>query len=335
MSSRLQALIESLAHHRVMVVGDVVLDEYLIGSASRLSREAPIPVLEFERRDLIPGGASNPAANAAMLGSATVQVGVVGDDLNAQLLRDLLAEKGIDTAGLVVDAGRQTTTKTRIMAQMGLRFPQQVARLDRIDRHAVNGEVECAVVTRIEALAKSVESIMASDYLNGLLTPGVVAAIRECCLANRLLAAADAQGDLDKYRGFDILKCNADEAARYVGRPLQSDADFAEQGVIIAERLGIRPGGAMLITRGPEGITVISPGVPATHIPALHIEDVYDTVGAGDTVLAVVTLAMLSKATPTEAAALANLAAGIVVRKVGNYTPTLDELLVALADSGG
>jgi rfaE bifunctional protein kinase chain/domain len=323
-------LISRLAGHHILVVGDVILDEYLIGRADRLSREAPIPVLEFERRDLIPGGAANPSANVAALGSQAIQVGVVGQDAGADALRDMLRAQGIDPGGLISDAARPTTTKTRIMAHMGLRFPQQVARIDRIDRKPINGGVESAVLDRLRALATHVDAIMVSDYLTGLLTPPVVETIRSLGQAHRILITADAQGELDKYAGFDVVKCNADDAMRYVQHPLKADPDFAAAGLAMVERLRLR--GGVLITRGPDGVTLVQSDRRVDHSPAPHIEDVYDTVGAGDTVLAVVTLALVAGAAHPEAAALANLAAGIVVRKVGNYAPSPDELLQAVND---
>jgi rfaE bifunctional protein kinase chain/domain len=323
-------LISRLAGHHILVVGDVILDEYLIGRADRLSREAPIPVLEFERRDLIPGGAANPSANVVSLGSQATQVGVVGQDASADALRDMLRAQGIDPGGVISDPGRPTTTKTRIMAHMGLRFPQQVARIDRIDRRPINGGVELAVLDRLRALATHVDAIMVSDYLTGLLTLPVVETIRELGREHRILITADAQGELDKYAGFDVVKCNADDAMRYVQRPLKADLDFATAGLAMVECLKLR--GGVLITRGPDGVTLVQSDRYVDHIPAPHIEDVYDTVGAGDTVLAVVTLALVAGAARPEAAALANLAAGIVVRKVGNYAPSPDELHEAVND---
>ncbi len=326
------ALIDRLAGHRIAVLGDVILDEYLIGRADRLSREAPIPVLEFERRELIPGGACNPAANVVSLGSQAVQVGVVGNDPGAAILRELLEARGIDAVGLVTDPDRPTTTKTRILAQMGLRFPQQVARIDRIERRPVSGAAEAEILTRLQGLAGSVRALAVSDYLSGLLTMRVVSAVREISRAakhdNGPLVIADAQGELEKYTGFDLVKCNADETMRTLRRDLRTDAEFAAAGQEMVARLGLR--GGMLITRGPDGVTLAEVTGEVSHIPAPRVEDVYDTVGAGDTVLAVVALALAAGASYPEAAALANVAAGIVVRKVGNYAPSREELLAAL-----
>jgi rfaE bifunctional protein kinase chain/domain len=329
---KLCGYVDAFAGHAALVVGDIILDEYLYGKADRLSREAPIPVLEFTHRDLIPGGAANPAANLARLGAKPTQVGVVGGDAFADMLRRALRRRGINVDGLVVDPDRPTTTKTRIMAQMGLRFPQQVARLDHIDRTAISGPVEEDVTRAITTHALGKQALIASDYLTGLLTHTVVEAIRQAGEANRALITADAQGQLEKYTGFDLVKCNAEEASRAMRRDLRTDADFAEAGTELVARLDLR--GAMLLTRGSEGLTLVEPGPRVTHIPAPHVEDVFDTIGAGDTVLAVMTLARLAGAGYPEAAAIANFAGGIVVSKVGNYAPTRAELIAAIQHSG-
>jgi D-glycero-beta-D-manno-heptose-7-phosphate kinase len=332
MSSDLVAFIPKLANRRILVIGDVILDEYVIGRANRLSREAPIPVLEFERQEYIPGGAANPSINIAALGSIAIQVGVVGNDTDASILRDILQKQGIDPSGLVTDHMRPTTTKTRIMAHMGLRFPQQVARIDRIERSPINGEVEQAVLECLDSLSQNVDAVIVSDYLTGLLTSAIVEKVRELGQKRQLLTTADAQGELDKYHGFDLVKCNADEASQYVGKLLHNDDDFAEAGHELMQRLHLT--GAMLITRGPDGVTLMLHDGRITHVPAAHIEDVYDTVGAGDTALAVVTLALAAGANYVQAARLVNYAAGIVVRKVGNYAPTQDELLAEIEAQG-
>lgn len=321
-------LVERLAGKRILVVGDVILDEYLIGRAERLSREAPIPVLEFDRRDLIAGGAANPAVNVAGLGSDAIQVGVIGADENGTRLRELLEARGINTQGLVSDPARPTTTKTRIMAHMGLRFPQQVARIDRIDRTPVTGQIEAEICDRIRKLSRQVDAIMVSDYLTGLMTPLIVRTILESKVHTKI---ADAQGELRKYIGFDLVKCNADEASKFTQRTLTTNEDFVQAGKVISRDLGGNT--AVVITRGTDGITLVGSYLTQPiHVPSPHIEDVYDTVGAGDTVLAIFTLAHTQFITLPQAAMLANLAAGIVIRKVGNYAPSLDELRDAIRE---
>ncbi|MDW8298690.1 MAG: bifunctional ADP-heptose synthase [Anaerolineae bacterium] len=322
--SDLRTLTARLAQWRVAVVGDVILDEYLIGTANRLSREAPIPVLEFVRREVIAGGAANPAMNVASLGSQAEQIGVIGADENGETLCALLNARKVGTDGLIVDATRQTTTKTRIMAQIGLRFPQQVARLDRVDRTPIRSEIAAQIGARLQI---PLDAIICSDYLNGLLTHEVIAHVR----AQKVLRVADAQGELDKYVGFDVVKCNADEAAHYLRRDLRTDADFATAARELREHL--RLSGGICLTRGARGITVAD-GSGVQHVPAPQVEDVYDTVGAGDTVVAVVTLALLAGADLVTAARLATYAACVVIRRVGNYAPSQAELVAEISAHG-
>lgn len=324
----LTSLIPQLAGRRVIVLGDVILDEYLIGRATRLSREAPIPVLEFEERRLIPGGAANPAANIAALGSTAVQIGVVGADGEGESLASILRAHGIEVA--LVTNGRPTTVKTRIMAHMGLRFPQQVARLDKVTREPISPEIEAALREALAAQISTADALLLSDYHVGMLTPALVDAARTLAREAQIPLTADAQGDLDKYVGFTVVKCNADEARDTLRRDLRSDADFAAAASELQARLGLT--GGMVITRGADGATVASADGTTTRCPAPAITDVYDTVGAGDTAIAVITLAVAAGASLTDAAMLANYASGLVVRRVGNYAPTPDELAQAVAN---
>lgn len=321
MRDRLLELIPKLAGWRILVVGDLILDEYLTGRASRLSREAPVPVLEFESRRYIPGGAANPAANIAALGAHVVMVGIVGGDAEAQAMRAVLESSGILPDTLITDESRPTTLKTRVMAHMGLRFPQQVARMDRLSRTPLSPQVEAQVSQQIAAALPGVDAVLVSDYQAGMLMPSLVNWIRD--QSGDILTAADAQGQFDKYAGFGIVKCNADEARDHLRQELIGDADFAGGARQLFRELALRQ--AMVITRGGDGATVAT-AQNVTHCPAPAITDVYDTVGAGDTAIAVTTLALVAGATPGEAVMLANAASGVVVRRVGNYAPTPDDL---------
>ncbi len=325
---RLKALIPKLASRRVLVLGDLILDEYLTGRATRMSREAPVPVLEFESRRLIPGGAGNPAANIAALGSQPFQLGVVGVDAEADALRNALVACGIDAAALVQDFDRPTTLKTRMMAHMGLRFPQQVARMDRLSRQPVSKAVEDRLVAALVELLPKVDAVLVSDYRIGLLSPSLVESTRTLAQAAGVLLAVDAQGAFEKYEGFGLVKCNADEARDALRRDIEGDDAFAQAALDLAQRLRLT--GAMVITRGAEGATLARADGVTAHCPAPLLTDVYDTVGAGDTAITVLTLGVLAGASYEDATSLANYASGIVVRRVGNYAPTPDELLRAL-----
>jgi rfaE bifunctional protein kinase chain/domain len=332
MADRLRHWIPKLAGQRILVIGDVILDEYVTGKTTRLSREAPIPVLEFEARQFIPGGAANPAANIAALGSTVIQIGVTGADIAGTNLRQVLQAQGIDTGGLVTDAGRPTTLKMRIMAQMGLHFPQQVARIDTLSREPISPAIERQIVARVEQAISNAQAVLFSDYHAGLLTPSLITTVQALAQKHPILLTADAQGSLEKYRRFTWVKCNAADARDYLRRDLKTDADFAEAAAALVHDLDLT--GGMVITRGPEGATVAARGQATVHCPAPAVTDVYDTVGAGDTAIAVLTLAMVAGATYSEAATLANYASGLVVRRVGNYAPSPDELAWALATWG-
>lgn len=329
MTETLQHLIPRLANRRILVLGDVILDEYITGKAQRMSREAPIPVLEFQSRRYIPGGASNPASNIVALGSAALQIGVVGADDTAGHLRAALDERGIETSGLVTCADKPTTLKTRILAQMGLRFPQQVARVDTLSRQAIDATTAQRVLTLLTQNLPSADALLVSDYRNGLLTAPLVDAAREAALAAHVPLFADAQGALEKYRGFDLVKCNADDAAEVLRRELATDADFSKAALELAQMHDLR--GAMVITRGAEGATLAQVDGHVAHLPAPRVSAVYDTVGAGDTWIAVAALARIAEASYADAVTLANYASGIVVQHLGNYTPSPDELASAIA----
>lgn len=328
MTTDLHNLIPQLAGQRIVVVGDVILDEYVIGRATRLSREAPVPVLEFEERRFIPGGAANPAANIVALGSQAVQVGLIGADSAADHLRAALQSRGIDTSALIPCEDRPTTQKSRIMAQMGLRFPQQVARVDTVSRQPIDANVQQQLMTQIDAHLSTADAVLLSDYRAGMLTPELVTQIRDKTVSVGKLLAADVQGNFDKYSGFGLVKCNADEAASYLRRTLKTQHDFAHAARELCEKLKLTR--AMVITRGGDGATLAIRGGETVHCPAPAVSDVYDTVGAGDTAIAVMTLALTAGADYGDAATLANYASGIVVRHVGNYTPSPDELRAAV-----
>jgi len=328
MNDTLASLIPRLAAQRVLVIGDAILDEYVYGNATRISREAPVPVLEFTERRFIAGGAANPAANITAFGSKALLMSITGSDSAAQQLKRVLESAFIETSTLVPDPARPTTVKTRIMAQMGLRFPQQVARVDTLSRQPIDRKMERRLFKTLTDHIDTVNAVLFSDYHAGLLTPTLVNAARELARARGIFTAADAQGALEKYVGLNLIKCNADDARAYLNRPLVSDADFAQAALDLCKLLDAR--GAVVITRGADGATLARPDGTSVHLPAPHVTDVYDTVGAGDTAIAVMTLAAAAGMGYAPAVQLANYASGIVVRRVGNYTPTPEELRVAV-----
>lgn len=324
---RLLELLPKLRGRRVVVLGDLFLDEYIVGRATRLSREAPIPVLEFTRRFHLPGGGANPAHNIRSLGGFAQQVGVIGQDQAGEKLLRSLEEIGIDTGGVVVDPSRTTTTKMRVVAEGALVFPQQVARIDRLDPKPVERAVEGKMISYLEASISQADAVLLSDYRSGVVTERIVAASLDLAHEFRKLITVDSQGDLHKYRHFDLVKCNRREAEAVLGHPLEGEKDFQRAGEDFLEELGI---GAILITRGDEGMSLARRDGLYLHVPAANLSEVFDVTGAGDTVIAVATLAMAAGIGVVEAAYLANYVAGLVVRKLGNATATQEELAWAV-----
>lgn len=329
MSAQLKSLIPQLANQTILVIGDVILDEYVIGQATRMSREAPIPVLEFESRRYIAGGSANPSANIVAMGSHTLQVGVIGDDETGKQLVTVLQDKGINTSGLFQCDDRPTTVKTRIMAQMGLRFPQQVARIDTLSRDLISFEVESRILEFVRQNINQVNAILLSHYHGGLLTESLVQQIIQLAHEQNILTTADAQGEFDKFNGVDVIKCNADDASNYLGIHIETDDNFRQSAHHLYHQLNLRQ--AMVITRGGDGATLATAS-EVYHCPSPEVSDVFDTVGAGDTSIALLTLGLAQQFSPREAMMLANYASGIVVRHVGNYAPTPNELANSISD---
>jgi rfaE bifunctional protein kinase chain/domain len=322
----LQAL-PKLQDRSILVLGDLFLDEYIVGRATRLSREAPVPVLEFDRRFFLPGGAANPAHNISALGSTAHQIGVVGDDEAGRMLVNHLRQAGIVTNGLVTDATRPTTTKTRVVAEGTLVFPQQLARIDQLERRPLDTEITSQIVAHLQEAAPRVEALLLSDYKTGVVNEETITTILRLSHQHSKLITVDSQGDLYKFKSFDLVKCNRREAEALLRHELRTDADFEQAGEGLLADLG---SSAILITRGDEGMSVISRERGNLHIPAANRSEVFDVTGAGDTVIAVVTLALAAGLSITEGAYLANYAAGLVVRKLGNATPTHEELAWAI-----
>jgi rfaE bifunctional protein kinase chain/domain len=332
-NQQLLEFVPRLPGWHVLVVGDLFLDEYIFGRATRLSREAPVPVLEFARRTLVPGGAANPAHNICALGGTATVVGLAGEDANGEKLVAELRRVGIDDSGLVLDKGRHTTTKTRLVAEASSRFPQQLARIDGVDRAPLRSRVEQQLVDKVQRLAPEADAILVSDYRTGVASHAVIEAVMRSAKGHGRLCTVDAQGSFAKYASFDLIKGNRHEVEATLGRTLSSEDDFRTGGRQLLASLGAR---TVLITRGAEGISVItSDGASGeyAHFPAANRSEVFDVTGAGDTVIAVATLALLAGADARCAARLANYAAGLVIRKLGNAVVTGDELTAALRES--
>ncbi len=250
-------------------------------------------------------------------------MGLIGGDQAAEKLLSELRRVGIDTTGVVIDDARPTTTKTRIMAEGSLRFPQQLARIDHVDRHAVSGEIETQLVSQVEKLTRTMDAVLVSDYQTGVTSEAIIAAALRVARAHGKLCTVDAQGSFPKYAGFDLIKGNRQEIETFLGCTLEDEDDYRAAGARLTSQLDAN---AVIITRGADGMSWIARDGGYGHVPAANRSEVFDVTGAGDTVLAVATLALAAGLGLTDAAQLANYAAGWVVRKLGNAVATLDEL---------
>jgi len=317
------SLIPRFAGLRILVIGDLVLDEYVVGRATRVSREAPIPVLELIERFCRPGAASNPAANVASLGGIPRLIGVLGGDAAGKTLAAELRQAGIDVEGLVQSETRPTATKTRVLAEHVAAHRQQVARIDHVPHEPLAAELEAKLVARIEQAVPEVDAVLVSDYKAGVINPRTIAASVAGARQAGKPIAVDTQGDLFQFRDFTLVKCNQPEAEAALGTVLDSEDRFAQAGQRLARELGAAN---VVITRGADGMSVFGPDGCHTHLQAANRTEVWDVTGAGDTVIAVLALGLAARADVLAAAELANVAAGLVVRRLGVATVTPEEI---------
>lgn len=323
----LRRLAGALGGRSVLVVGDVCLDEYLVGTPDRLSREAPVPVLSFSEEFVLPGAAANPARNIVSLGCRATMVAAIGDDETGDSLMKELGVHGIDTGGVVRVAGGATSRKSRVLARSNHRVPQQLLRLDRNDDRSVADATREAIVEHLKRLIPAHDAVLVSDYRHGIVSPAVIEAVHDTAQAHDKLATVDSQGDLYRFRKFAVVKANLSEAEATLGARLAGESEIEEHG---RELLATLDAGSLLITRGEKGLSLLEAGGAVSHVAATNQSEVFDVTGAGDSVIAVMTLALLAGARPNEAATLANYAAGLVVRRLGNATTTREELAASI-----
>jgi len=307
---------------RVAVVGDVMLDQFLYGAVERISPEAPVPVVEVEREVFRLGGAANVLHNLRSLGAEVALFGVVGEDPLAERIRQELRDLGLACDGLLAVADRPTAVKTRVIAQH-----QQVVRYDRERRGALAASDLRAFLGSVEARMQSLDAVIISDYGKGVVSRELLVPLVEWCRSGRVLIAVDPKPvNGPSYRGVDVLTPNTKETEAMAGQAARSDDEASAAGQKLLGELEAR---AVLVTRGDRGMTLVERSGEVTHIPT-RARDVFDVTGAGDTTISVLTLAWAAGAGAKEAACLANLAAGIVVGKLGTAVVSPEELRAAI-----
>jgi len=329
-AKRLHGILSRFPRQRILVIGDVMLDQFLWGKVSRISPEAPVPVVEVTRESFFPGGAANVARNLRALGSAVSVLGVLGDDHAGKQLRELLEQQGVATDGLIVDPNRPTTLKTRIVAHH-----QQMVRFDREQCAVVPPQIERRVWEHFESSLPSVSAVIFEDYAKGLLSQKLLTAMQRRAHQARKITAADPNSRSQlRYAGLTAVTPNRSEAFAAAGLPYAEPADD-----VLGDEALLRVGQALLrtwkprnllLTLGEHGMCLFRPAKKPYHIPTVA-QEVFDVSGAGDTVIATLALALAAGADPVEAAEMSNHAAGVVVGKIGTATCSPDELAASFA----
>jgi rfaE bifunctional protein kinase chain/domain len=329
-AGRLIELVDAFEGIRVVVYGDLIVDEFIYGEIARVSREAPVLILNYDSTELVPGGAGNAAANVAALGGSPLIVGLAGQDEPGRRLVATLRRDG-NISGIARPAGYRTPTKTRILAGGVHSAKQQVVRIDRASMTASDGH-QGAIEATLRRAAARCDAMLVSDYGSGLVSPRLVSAVRKE-LPNRTPVLVDSRYALLQFRGMTTCTPNESEVEQLFGVKIGEDLRVLERAG--RELLQGTRARAVLITRGSRGMALFERNRPTVHIPIHGSDQIADVTGAGDTVIATMTLALAAGARFEEAARLANYAGGVVVMKRGTARVSADELrAVILADRG-
>lgn len=324
---RLLTTIAAFGGKRVLVVGDMVSDEYIVGTPERISREAPVLILTHQDQYTVPGGATNPGVNARTLGAEVFLAGVVGDDASGGRLRGRLREYGIHQEGLVSEHSRPTSTKTRILAGGVQVVQQQIVRVDRIDHTELGADCVRRIIGYLEQVLPTVDAVIVSDYENGVINPAIIEATVPVARETGKVVTVDSHGDLARFQGVTALTPNQPEAEGMLGIRITDRGSLERAGQLLLDQTRAQ---GVLITRGSEGMSLFERGMPPVHIPASNLTEVFDPTGAGDTVAATFTLALVAGASMADAALLSSIAAGLVVRRIGCAANTPEELARAV-----
>jgi D-beta-D-heptose 7-phosphate kinase/D-beta-D-heptose 1-phosphate adenosyltransferase len=318
---RLERIIDGFSSVRLLVVGDLVLDEYVWGDVDRVSPEAPVPVVHVRDETVMLGGAANAVRNVVALGGSVDCCSVVGDDAAGRKITNLLKDLGVDPGGLIRVEGRPTTRKTRVVAQA-----QQIVRFDRETFEPPPPAAGRSLLHAVERCLSGAHGVIVEDYGKGVLSRRLAAAAMRRFHDAQVPVTVDPKVELTPYRGAALLKPNLRETEVLSGVSIRSRDDLGRAVARLRRRIG---GGAVAVTRGPDGMTLFEDGGAGVDVPTAPRE-VFDVQGAGDTAIAALTLAMRAGATLFEAAVIANAASGVVVGKVGTATASGEEVKALL-----
>ena len=321
---RLTAIVRRFPQSKVVVVGDLVADQFLYGEISRVSREAPVLILRYERTETTPGGAANCACNLSVLDARAVIIGVVGEDEAGHALVEKLRSSKVDCDRLVMSPKVRTTTKVRVLAGQIHSTRQQVIRIDYEGQPLADDELRAELRGRLREEVRDADAVIISDYSYGLADAEMVLAVREATRERNIPVLVDSRFGLTRFTGFTSATPNEDEVEHLLRQKFTDDAQLEQAGRGMREELGSR---ALLITRGSRGMLLLEEGAEPLHMEAVGAREAVDVTGAGDTVIATYALGLASGASHPDAARLANHAGGLVVMKRGTATINRQELL--------
>ena len=321
------SITNKMSGKKVLVIGDIVADVYVDGRISRISREAPVLILEKAGEKVVAGGAANVVTNAATLGAEVYAVGVIGDDMHAESLRSIFKELDVHIEGLVRDKSRPTIAKTRIIAGGRATVSQQIVRIDEESKEPLSKKVEAELIAKIDKILPKVDGIIMSDYGSGTITQNARKLITRYAGKKKIPSIVDSRYNIGAFEGVGYVKQNDSELGTFVGYPLNDVTDLIGAGTKLLTKLNVD---GVLITRGEMGMSLFERNGAAHHIPVSDMSEVYDVSGAGDTCVAAFLLALTTGAQPAVAAKIANFAAGIAVRKLGTSTVSATELIATL-----
>jgi rfaE bifunctional protein kinase chain/domain len=328
-AARLQHIVRAFRGRRVAVLGDLIADEYVYGRVARVSREAPVLILEYDSTEIVPGGAGNAASNVAALGGTADLVALVGRDEPGRRLLGALPAR-CERRALVRPAGYHTPVKTRILAGGIHSAKQQVVRIDRRTQEPIRDEWRAAWLDAARRQVRGADAVLVSDYGSGLVTPALVSGLARPLRAGRrpVPVLVDSRYELLRFRGLTACTPNESEVEQALDVRIDDRPRVLERaGRAVLRRTRMD---AVLVTRGSRGMALFEPGAPTVHIPIFGSDEIADVTGAGDTVMATLTLALAAGATMAEAARLANYAGGLVVMKRGTATVSAAELREAV-----
>ncbi len=316
---------KNLSKAKILVVGDLALDEMVYGDTERISREAPVLILRHSHTNLILGAASNAAHNVSTINNGKVGViGVIGEDYQANDLKGAFESAGVNCDYLVIDKSRPTVTKTRISGSCFQSITQQIVRIDRQSSEPISKETETKILEALEKAIPEYDGVILSDYHIGTLTDNVIQKSIEICSKQNKKLIVDGQKNLERYNGATSMTPNLPDTQKHVGFFIKSNGDLLKAGKKLIKDTNAP---FVLITCGEEGMALITREGKMFRIPVFNKSKVFDVTGAGDTVTALYSLALVSGAEPVYSAILGNIAAGIVIKQFGCATTTIDELV--------